>query len=113
MTYRPQNSRKSNFATEPYERALIKVRTTTAMQRKRAQGERIGAVPYGYELAADGVHFVEAPSEQAVIAIVQRLRTGGLSYRAIAAELNQRGLTNRAGGRFMATQVVHILKAVA
>lgn len=96
-----------------YERALIAVRTKTAMQRKRAKGERIGAIPYGYQLAADGVHFVEAPSEQAVIAIVQRLRAGGLSYRAIAAELNQRGLMNRAGGRFMATQVVHMLQAVA
>jgi site-specific DNA recombinase len=96
-----------------YERALITVRTKTAMQRMRAKGERIGAIPYGYQLAADGVHFIEAPSEQAVIAIVRHLRAGGLSYRAIAAELNQRGLTNRAGGRFMATQVVHILKAVA
>ena len=96
-----------------YERALITVRTKTAMQRKRAKGERIGAIPYGYQLATDGVHFVEAPSEQAVIVIVQRLRVGGLSCRAIAAELNQRGLTNRVGGRFMATQVVHMLKAVA
>ena len=96
-----------------YERALITVRTKTAMQRMRAKGERIGAILYSYQLAADGVHFIEAPSEQAVIAIVRCLRAGGLSYRAIAAELNQRGLTNRAGGRFMATQVVHILKAVA
>jgi site-specific DNA recombinase len=96
-----------------YERALIAVRTKTAMQRKRAKGERIGAIPYGSQLAADGVHFVEAPSEQAVIAIVRRLRASGLSYRAIAAELNQRGLTSRAGGRFMATQVVHMLQAVA
>lgn len=96
-----------------YERALITMRTKTAMQRKRAKGERVGAIPYGYQLAADGVHFIEAPSEQAVIAIVRRLRAGGLSYRAIAAELNQRGLTNRAGGRFMATQVVHILQAAA
>jgi DNA invertase Pin-like site-specific DNA recombinase len=96
-----------------YERALITVRTKTAMQRKRAKGERIGAILYGYQLAADGVHFIEALGEQAVIAIVRRLRAGGLSYRAIAAELNHRGLTNRAGGRFMATQVVHILQAAA
>jgi DNA invertase Pin-like site-specific DNA recombinase len=100
-------------AFAPYERALITVRTKTAMQRKRAKGERIGAIPYGQQLAPDGVHFVEASSEQEVMAIVCRLRTGGLSYRAIAAELNQRGLTNRAGGCFMATQVVHMLKAVA
>jgi DNA invertase Pin-like site-specific DNA recombinase len=96
-----------------YERALITVRTKTAMQRKRANGERVGAIPYGYQLAPDEVHVVEAPGEQAVIAIVRRLRTGGLSYRAIAAELNHRGLVNRAGGRFMATQVVHILQAAA
>jgi DNA invertase Pin-like site-specific DNA recombinase len=96
-----------------YERALITVRTKTAMQRRRAKGERIGAIPYGQQLAPDRVHVVDAPSEQAVIVIVQRLRADGLSSRAIAAELNQRGLTNRAGGRFMATQVVHILQAVA
>src|SRR5918996_1406552 len=90
-----------------YERTLIAMRTKTAMAHKRAMGERVDAVPYGYQLAADGVHFVAAPDEQAVIDIVRRLRAGGLSYRAIAAELNQRGLTNRAGGRFMATQVVH------
>jgi DNA invertase Pin-like site-specific DNA recombinase len=96
-----------------YERALITVRTKAAMQRKRAKGERVGAIPYGYQLAADVIHFVEAPSEQAVIAIVRRLRAGGLSYRDITPELNQRGLTNRAGGRFMATQVVHMLQAAA
>jgi site-specific DNA recombinase len=96
-----------------YEKALIALRTKTAMAQKRAKGERVEAIPYGCQLAADGVHFVDAPSEQAVITIVRRLRAGGLSYRAVAAELNRRGLTNRAGGRFMATQVVHMLKAVA
>jgi DNA invertase Pin-like site-specific DNA recombinase len=31
-----------------YERALIRARTRAALQAKRARGERVGAVPYGY-----------------------------------------------------------------
>ena len=66
-------------------------------------------VPYGKQLAADRVHLLDHPTEQAVVATVRALRASGLSYRAIAAELNRRGLTNRAGGRFRHTQVVRIL----
>jgi hypothetical protein len=44
---------------------------------------------------------------------VQELRTSGLSYRAIAGELNRLGLVNRAGGRFNHTQVVRMLEDAA
>jgi site-specific DNA recombinase len=96
-----------------YEKALIVVRTKASLARKRDQGERIGMLPYGTRLGADGVHLVEAPAEQAVIATVRALRGSGLSYRAIAAELNRQGLTNRVGGRFTQTQVVRMLGTVA
>lgn len=43
--------------------------------------------PYGFALAADGVHLVEVPEEQATIARARELRDGGLSLRAVAAQL--------------------------
>ena len=76
-----------------YERALIVLRTKAGLARKRA----------------NGVHLREDPTEQAVIATVRALRGSGLSYRAIAAAVNQRGLTNRAGGPFHKTQMIRML----
>ena len=96
-----------------YEKTLIVLRTKAGLARKREKGERLGMVPYGKRLAADGVHLLDHPTEQAVIATVRALRASGLSYRAIAAELNRRGLTNRVGGRFRHTQVVRILDEAA
>lgn len=91
------------------ERNLTAERTAAALSRKAEKGERIGELPYGKMLAPDGVHLLDHPAEQAVIATVRELRRAGLSTRCIAAELNHRGLTNRAGGAFQHTQVCRIL----
>jgi DNA invertase Pin-like site-specific DNA recombinase len=91
-----------------YEKALIVLRTKAGMAHKREKGERLGMVPYGWQLAADGVHLINHIPEQAVIATVRVLRASGLSYRAIADELNR-----RAGGRFNHTQVVRMLEDAA
>jgi DNA invertase Pin-like site-specific DNA recombinase len=96
-----------------YEKALIALRTKAGLARKREKGERIGMVPYGWQLNADGVHLIDHAPEQAVIVAVRALRASGLSYRAIADELNRRGLVNRAGGQFHHTQVVRMLDEVA
>jgi DNA invertase Pin-like site-specific DNA recombinase len=95
------------------ERNVTAERTTAALSRKRDRGQRTGAIPYGQALDEDGVHLIAHAPEQAVIATVRELRASGLSYRAIAGELNRRGLVNRAGGRFHHTQVVRILDDAA
>jgi site-specific DNA recombinase len=92
-----------------YERALIRARTKAALAAKASKGERVGAVPYGYQLAADGVRLVLNPSEQAVLAVVRELRVAGLSQRAIVAELGTRSLVSRAGRPFAQTQVARML----
>ena len=95
------------------ERTLTAERTTAALSRKREKGERIGALPYGKQLDTDGIHLIDDAPEQAVMAAVRELRASGLSYRAIAGELNARGLVNRAGGPFNHTQIVRVVNAVA
>jgi len=88
-----------------FERDQIAERTTTAMQFKKTQNERVGAIPYGFTLATNGVDLLTHPAEQAVIAQAKELHTAGLSLRKIAAELNRRGIVSRTGAVFQATQI--------
>ena len=76
-----------------FERDQISERTATAMQFKKGKGERVGAVPYGFNLAADGVALVANAAEQAVIQQARELKASGLSLRAVAIELNKRALS--------------------
>jgi site-specific DNA recombinase len=92
-----------------YERALIRARPKAALGVKKTRGERVGEVPYGYRLAADGVHLEAEPAEQGVLAVVRELRAGGMSQRAIVAALATRGLVSRAGRTFGQTQVCRML----
>ena len=77
----------------------------TAMQFKKTQGQRVGAVPYGFDLADNGVHLRSNPDEQAVITHAKALRTHGLSLRKIAAELQRQGFRARKGGIFQSEQI--------
>jgi site-specific DNA recombinase len=64
-----------------WEREAIGERTRDAMSHKRANGERVGTIRYGFQMAADGVHLEESPEEQAVLASARELRTGGGTVR--------------------------------
>ena len=84
-------------AFSEYERLIIGARTKAALAGKRSRGQRIGSIPYGYRLAEDG-SLAEDATEQTIIALVKKLRDGGISYRQIAAELTERGLKSRGKG---------------
>lgn len=94
-----------------WEREAISERVSTALQHKKARGERVGAIPYGQRLAADGVHLEPHPGEQRVIAAVRELRAAGMSLRAIAAELGSRGFKTRTARPFAAMQISRMLAA--
>src|SRR6202035_829475 len=49
-----------------WEREAIGERARDAMHHKRANGERVGTVPFGYRVGADGVRLEAEPAEQAV-----------------------------------------------
>jgi len=98
-----------------FERDLVSERTTAAMAHKRSKGERISSqIPYGFDLAEDGVSLVRNENEQRVLAIVGALRTSGYSMRAIAAELEKRGIRTKAGKKqWTHSTVQRILSRVA
>jgi len=81
------------------EREQLAERTTAAMQHKKSKGERVGAVPFGYDLDDDGVHLTPNASEQEIIDLVHQLRDDGFSMRAIADELTRQGVTTKTGNQ--------------
>jgi DNA invertase Pin-like site-specific DNA recombinase len=91
-----------------YERGVIRTRTRAALNVKKSRGERVGALPYGYGLASDGVHLVEDEGEQTVIRAIRDLRSSGLSLRSVVAECARRGLVSRAGRPFALTQIARL-----
>lgn len=92
-----------------YEREVIKARTKAALGVKKARGQRVGEVPYGFRVAVDGVQLEPHPAEQAVLEKVRELRAAGLSHRQIATALAVAGLLSRAQKPFGQTQVARML----
>ena len=95
------------------ERGMVAERTTSAMAYVKSQGRRVGAVPYGCRLGADGRTLEVDEGEAAVVAAARELRAAGLSLRAVAAELARRGFTARMGGAFLAAQVARMTDEAA
>lgn len=81
-----------------YERLIIKARTRAALAAKKRRGERTGGVPFGHDLAEDGVALVANPAEIEALVTIRRLEAEGLSLRRIAAELDRLGIPPKQGG---------------
>jgi site-specific DNA recombinase len=80
-----------------YERLIIGARTRAALQAKKRRGERVGQVPYGYTVAADGVTLEPVAAELAVVEQLRKMRAAGHTLRAIADELTRQGFLTREG----------------
>lgn len=91
-----------------FERDLTSERTIAALSHKRAQGQRVGQIPYGYSLAADGVHLEAVADELRVIDQVRQLRGTGLSYHRIARHLTTAGIMARTGRAWHPQQVYNL-----
>lgn len=94
-----------------FERDLVSERTRTAFAHKRAQGERVGQIPYGSALAGDGRTLVPDAGERAALADARRWRSEGRSLRWIAGELTRLGVPTKNGGpKWTHTSVANILR---
>ncbi|MGB2985557.1 MAG: recombinase family protein [Phycisphaerae bacterium] len=96
------------------ERNLTRERTRSAMAIKRANGQRIGAVPYGFNLDDDGITLVENADEQGVIADIKTMRSAGKKLKQIANVLTERGVPTKTGKSYRWTHqaVARILKRI-
>jgi site-specific DNA recombinase len=93
-----------------WEREAIGERTRDAMSHKRAKGERVGTIPFGFRMAED-VRLEEDPAEQDILARIRQLKAAGHTTRQIAEELNRQGFTTRRGTAWRFQYVAAALKA--
>jgi site-specific DNA recombinase len=96
-------------AVSQWEREAIGERTRDAMSHKKSNGQRVGNIAYGYRLAAGSRKLEPDPQEQAVLTTIRDLRAKCCTLRAIAAELNARGLRTR---RASAWRLEHVARIV-
>ena len=67
------------------------------MAIKRANGQRVGAVPYGFDIADDCVTLIPNEAEQAVIQDIRAMRSKGRTLAAIATTLTTRDIPTKTG----------------
>lgn len=97
-----------------FERDQISERTRMAMTHKKARSERIGTVPYGWDLGLDGKNLVSVNAEQETIRVICDLRSQRVSYRDIADLLTSREVkTKKGASQWTHTAVRSIFKREA
>ena len=94
------------------EREQIAERTADAMQRHQSAGRRMSASPpWGTMIDPENpARLVPCPSEEAITRDILALHAGGMSFRAIARELEARGVPRR-GKRGWNHEVVRAIVA--
>ena len=99
-------------ATAEFERGLIRQRTRSAMAEKRRRNERVGTIPFGWDLGADG-RLIANDAEQLVIRRMLEARAAGLTLRAIANILNGESIPTKQGRSWYGESVRSVLERVA
>jgi DNA invertase Pin-like site-specific DNA recombinase len=94
------------------ERALIGERTATALQHKKANGVRLGGVPFGFKSDRPGAPLQPNREELVAVRLILRLRkkeSNDSSYRRIATTLNASAYPTRTGAARQAETVRKIV----
>lgn len=98
-------------AVSQWEREAVGERTRDALACKKAKGQRVGTVPFGYRVDCDGRNLVADDSEQGLLAEMKQLRNSGRSLQCIADSLNARGSRTRRGTAWRHQYVRNALRA--
>jgi site-specific DNA recombinase len=95
-----------------WEREAIGERTAEVIHFKQRQHEYVGGeIPFGWQMAADGIHLEPHIGEQAVIREARHLKGQGLSLRKIGQVLVNQGFLPRQGTSWHAQSVKCLLQA--
>jgi site-specific DNA recombinase len=91
-------------------------RTKAALDHLKDKGMKTGGtVPFGFDAVRveDGIMLVPSRAEYEVIVLVNRLRGEGMSLRAIARALDERGIRSKTGRSWHASTVRGLLRRTA
>ncbi len=92
------------------ERELIGERTRAALAYKRQQLQPTSHAPLGFRANGSRERMVPVPSELAVVRRILAADAGGVSYAAIARQLNADGTRTKRGGRWHASTVRNVVR---
>lgn len=95
-------------AFSEYERLIIGLRISAALQAKKRKNERVGYIPYGYQLCDNGIHLSKNICEHTLLQEMNKLRESGISIRNIAKYLNERNLLNRGGSKWNHSSILRV-----
>jgi site-specific DNA recombinase len=89
------------------ERNLIRERTRSALQPKRARGERLGTTPLGFVTPEPGAAMEPDVVELTAVRLIlsRRRHRKKATFRAIASELTDLGYCTKRGGQWHASTV--------
>jgi len=94
-----------------FEKDQLSERTESAMAHLRRTNRRISArIPMGCDLASDGETLIANPAELRVIKGICLRRAQGMSFAAIAEQLQNDGVATKTGGRWYPSTVRAILE---
>jgi site-specific DNA recombinase len=100
-------------AIASWEAETISERTAAALQGKISRGERVGSVPYGFQVSSDGIHLEPHPAEQQTLQRMKWYAARNYSATKIAGALNRDGIPTKHNGQWHARQVIDILGRTA
>jgi site-specific DNA recombinase len=90
-----------------FERDLVSERTKAALAHKKANGEKYASVPFGFK-EIEG-RLVEVEQEARVVAEILSMREQGHTLRAIAENMNTRGIEGKRGGQWYASTIRYLI----
>jgi len=91
------------------ERELIGERTRSALAFKRENGQPTSHPPLGFRVNGNRRRMVPIPAELEIVQWILHRWRSGLSYRAIAAKLNENGAPTKQGARWYHGTVARIV----
>lgn len=94
------------------EKQIISIRTRSALRIKKGKAERVGHIPFGQQLAQDGVHLEANYEEQEVINQVSMLHSKRLSIRKIVRIMNLNKAFNRFGAEWTRESIRRLTKKI-
>jgi site-specific DNA recombinase len=100
-------------AAAEMERSMIAERCNAGRKARKAAGQRIGEIGFGFDLGPDGRTLIPNEKEQEGIHLIVSLHESGHSLRSIAAELEKRGVQSKKNGRWSHRQISSILRNVS
>lgn len=93
-----------------YERLIIKARTKAALRIKKEKGQRVGHIPFGYQLAQDGIHLEQNINERSILKQMNILQNKGYSIREIAQIMNKKQMLNRNQSKWNHASIFRMIK---